>query len=301
VGLVGESGCGKSVTAQSILRINPPPGRLVDGKILFFPNKDCDDGSSSENIDLAKINPKGKQIHEIRGNKISMIFQEPSGALAPIYTIGHQVMEAILIHKDVSKEEACQITINMLDRVGIPNPKQSINRYPFEFSGGMRQRALIAMALSCHPSLLIADEPTTALDMTIQAQILKLMLELQKEFGMAILFITHNLGVIAQIVDKVAVMYLGRIVEEAPVKQIFHNPKHPYTMGLLKAIPRIHSETSEQRLFTIEGRVPGPFERVQGCPFHPRCKKMIPGLCNVNVPDTTQVENKHSVACFLYE
>ena len=221
--------------------------------------------------------------------------------MAPIYTVGDQIIEAIMLHKEVSKKEARMIAVEMLNKVGIPDPGTSIDRYPFEFSGGMRQRAMIAMALSCQPSLLIADEPTTALDATIQAQILKLMLDLQKEFNMAILFITHNLGVIAQIADKVAIMYLGKIVEMAGVREIFHNPKHPYTVGLLKAIPRIKPDQTDDKLFSIRGKVPGPFERVQGCPFHPRCDRMIPGHCNVNMPYEVFLNDGHSVSCFLYE
>lgn len=302
VGLVGESGCGKSVTAQSLLRIVPPPGQITEGKILFKHNQEISEPGSAEQItDLVSLNPRGKKIRDIRGNKIAMIFQEPSGSLAPIYTVGDQIIEAIMLHNEMKKKEARTIAVEMLNKVGIPDPGASIDRYPFEFSGGMRQRAMIAMALSCQPSLLIADEPTTALDATIQAQILKLMLDLQKEFNMAILFITHNLGVIAQIADKVAIMYLGKIVEMAGVREIFHNPKHPYTVGLLKAIPQIKPEQTDDKLFSIKGKVPGPFERVQGCPFHPRCDKMLPGHCDVNMPYEIFLEEGHSVSCFLYE
>jgi len=301
LGLVGESGCGKSVTAQSLLRIVPPPGEISEGNILFNHGKDHSAGSRKQVTDITALSPRGKKIREIRGNEIAMIFQEPSGSLAPIYTVGDQIIEAIMLHNDFRKDQARAIAVEMLNKVGIPDPNESIDRYPFEFSGGMRQRAMIAMALSCQPSLLIADEPTTALDATIQAQILKLMLDLQKEFDMAILFITHNLGVIAQIADKVAIMYLGKIVEMADVREIFNNPKHPYTVGLLKAIPRIKPDSKDERLFSIKGKVPGPFERVQGCPFHPRCDHMIPGHCNVDVPGQVLLDNEHAVTCFLYE
>lgn len=296
VGLVGESGCGKSVTAQSILRIVPPPGILTEGNMFFQEGE-----TASNRVDLAEVDPRGKKIRSIRGNRIAMIFQEPSGSLAPIYTVGDQIMEAILLHKDLKKQAAREITINLLEKVGIPDPENSIDRYPFEFSGGMRQRAMIAMALSCQPALLIADEPTTALDATIQAQILKLMLDLQREYNMAILFITHNLGVVAQIADQVAIMYLGKIVEKAGVREIFYKPKHPYTKGLLKAIPRIQPNTEDGLLYFIKGKVPGPFERVCGCPFHPRCESFIPGVCDQNIPTTTHLENGHTVSCFLYE
>ena len=297
LGLAGESGCGKTVTAQSIMCIIPRPGRIEAGQILFHHSE----GSSNNDvIDLAQLNPRGKRIRQIRGKEIAMVFQEPMSSFSPVYTIGNQIMEAILLHRDVTKGEARAIGIELLDRVGIPNAAQRIDDYPFEFSGGMRQRAMIAMALSCNPSLLIADEPTTALDVTIQAQILELMRDLQREFGMAIMFITHNLGVIAQIANEVAIMYLGKVVEEGPVREIFHDPKHPYTFNLLRAIPHI-GKTSGQRLFSIRGGVPGPFERVRGCAFHPRCDEMIPGRCDVDAPSVTQLGNGHSVRCFLYE
>jgi oligopeptide/dipeptide ABC transporter ATP-binding protein len=297
LGLAGESGCGKTVTAQSIMRIVPRPGRVDAGQILFHRSQ----GSSNNGvIDLAQLNPGGRRIRQIRGKEITMIFQEPMSSFSPVYTIGDQIVEAILLHQRVDKREARAIGIELLDRVGIPNAARRIDDYPFEFSGGMRQRAMIAAALSCNPSLLIADEPTTALDVTIQAQILELMKYLQQEIGMAIMFITHNLGVIAQIANKVAIMYLGKVVEEGPVREIFHNPNHPYTVNLLQAIPRI-GKTSGQRLFSIRGGVPGPFERVRGCAFHPRCDEMIPGRCDMDVPTVTQLGNGHSVRCFLYQ
>jgi peptide/nickel transport system ATP-binding protein len=301
VGVVGESGCGKTVTAQTILRIVPPPGRIDSGQILLNQTKTSSDRSTVvDNIDLAQLNPTGRQIRDIRGNEVAMIFQEPMSSFSPLYTIGNQLVEAILLHQDVDKADALSTIIDLLEKVGIPSAAQRVDQYPHEFSGGMRQRAMIAMALSCNPSLLIADEPTTALDVTIQAQILDLMRDLQQEMGMAIMFITHNLGVIAQIADEVAIMYLGKVVEHGSVRDIFHNPQHPYTFNLLRAIPRI-GKTSGQRLVAIEGMVPSPFERPPGCAFHPRCERMIVGRCDVEVPSITQLENGHTVACFLHE
>jgi len=292
LGVVGESGCGKTVTAQSIMRIIPRPGRIDTGQILLH--------RSNGVIDLAQLNPAGEEICQIRGKEIAMVFQEPMSSFSPVHTIGNQIIEAILLHQRVGKKEARARAIELLDRVGIPNASKRIDDYPFEFSGGMRQRAMIAMALSCNPALLIADEPTTALDVTIQAQILELMRDLQREFGMAIMFITHNLGVIAQIADEVAIMYLGKVVEEGSVREIFHNPKHPYTFNLLRAIPRI-GKTSGQRLFSIRGGVPGPFERPRGCAFHPRCDEILPGRCDVDDPPVIQLDKDHKVRCFLYE
>lgn len=299
LGLVGESGCGKTVTAQSIMRIVPRPASIDGGQIVFYRIRGSSESRVIEEIDLTQLNPTGSQIRDIRGEEIAMIFQEPMGSFSPLHTIGNQVMEVVLLHQRVGKQEARARAVEMLDRVGIPNAARRIDDYPFEFSGGMRQRAMIAMALCCNPSLLIADEPTTALDVTIQAQILELMRDLQQEIGMAIMFITHNLGVIAQIADEVAIMYLGKVVEEGPVREIFHNPKHPYTVNLLRAIPHI-GKTSGQLLFSIRGGVPGPFERPPGCAFHPRCDEMIPGRCDVEVPTVTQLDSSHSVRCLLY-
>jgi len=299
LGLVGESGCGKTVTAQTMLRIVPVPGRIDSGQILLH-LLDHVDGDQEEIIDIAGLNPTGSQIRKIRGTEIAMIFQEPMSSFSPLYTIGNQVMEALLLHQYMDKREAREITIDLLTKVGIPIASQRVDQYPHEFSGGMRQRAMIAMALSCNPSLLIADEPTTSLDVTIQAQILDLMKSLQDEFGMAIMFITHNLGVIAQIADEIAIMYIGRVVETGPAREIFHHPKHPYTVNLLRAVPRI-GKTSGQRLVAIEGVVPSPFERPTGCAFHPRCDHMIPGHCEVDDPEVIQVGVAHEVRCFLYE
>lgn len=300
LGLAGESGCGKTVTGQTILRIVPPPGRIDDGRVLLYRDgKASDNGEVDKPVDLTQLDPAGRYMRRIRGKEIAMIFQEPMASLAPTYTVGHQIMEPIILHQDVEKKEARRLAIDLLKRVGIPNASESIDRYPFEFSGGMRQRAMIAMALSCHPSLLIADEPTTALDVTIQAQILRLMRKLQQDLGMAILFITHNLGVIAQIADDIAIMYLGRIVETGSVYQIFDDPKHPYTANLLRAIPRI-GQTAKEGLYSIRGMVPNPFDRVSGCPFHPRCDRMISGRCDVDIPEPTEVGESHTVSCFLY-
>jgi oligopeptide/dipeptide ABC transporter ATP-binding protein len=301
VGVVGESGCGKTVTAQTVLRIVPPPGRIESGQILLNQPRSSSNGSTvSERVDLAQLNPTGRQIRDIRGGDIAMIFQEPMSSFSPLHTIGNQLTESILLHKDVSKAQALATIIDLLEKVGIPNAVRRMDQYPHEFSGGMRQRAMIASALSCSPKLLIADEPTTALDVTIQAQILNLMKNLQQEMGMAIMFITHNLGVIAQIADEVAIMYLGRIVEHGSVIDVFDNPQHPYTVNLLRAIPRI-GKTTGRRLFAIRGMVPSPFERPSGCPFHPRCEQVIAGRCDVDIPSVTQVKDGHTVACFLHQ
>lgn len=296
LGVVGESGCGKTVTAQSVLRIIPPPGRIEAGQILFHPP-----GSDGKGVvDLAHLDPTGSEIRKIRGKDIAMIFQEPMSSFSPVHTIGSHIVEAILLHQDVTQAKAREMTIELLRLVGISGAEQRVDNYPHQFSGGMRQRAMIAMALSCAPSLLIADEPTTALDVTIQAQILDLMRGLQKRLGMAVMFITHNLGVIAQIADTVAIMYLGQVVEYGPVREILRNPKHPYTVDLLRAVPRL-GKTAGQRLVAIEGSIPSPFHRPSGCPFHPRCSRMMPGRCEVHMPAMTQLDDQHSVRCLLYE
>jgi len=294
IGVVGESGCGKSITARSILRILPEPGQIDAGEILFQSNE------TNAIIDIAKMDLKDPYLRKIRGGEISMIFQEPMNSFSVYHTIGDQIMEVVLEHQDVSKNTAREMTIEMLHKVGIPNASTRVDQYTHEYSGGMRQRAMIAMALICHPSLLIADEPTTSLDVTIQAQVLTLMKNLQEEFHSSIMFITHNLGVIAQIADEVAIMYLGYVVERGTVQDIFHRPKHPYTENLLKAIPKI-GKTKGQRLDAIEGMVPGSFEIVHGCPFHDRCEKMIAGICDQMVPRETSIDGEHKVSCFLYE
>ncbi len=300
LGVVGESGCGKSITARSILRIVRPPGRIVGGKILWHPRSNGN-GSPAKTVDLTGLNPQGNQMRNIRGAEIAMIFQEPMSSLSPVHTVGNQIMSVILLHQVLSKEEARKETLRVLDQVRMPQPSRIIDRYPHQLSGGMRQRAMIAMALSCNPDLLIADEPTTALDVTTEAQILSLLRTLQSELGMAIMFITHNLGVVAQMTENVIVMYLGKVVERADVNTLFHNPKHPYTMSLLKAIPRLGT-SGEGRLASIKGTVPDPYSIVTGCPFHPRCPAFMPALCDTIVPQETIVDGnpKHSVRCHLY-
>lgn len=301
VGVVGESGCGKSMTAMSIMRLIPPPGQIVEGEIRFHrPFDDRDD--ASDIIDLAQLESNSRQLRDIRGNQISMVFQEPMTALSPVRTVGKQISEAILLHQDVNKAEARDIAIETLARVKMPNPEQRFDDYPFQLSGGMRQRAVIAMALACRPQLLIADEPTTALDVTTEAQILDLMRELQSESDMAILYITHNLGVVAEMAEEVVVMYMGKVVERTNVDSIFYNAKHPYTKGLLNSIPRLEDVLQDKRekLNAIEGMVPSPYQRLQGCTFHPRCPDFMPGVCDEAEPQLIQLEEGHAVRCHLY-
>jgi peptide/nickel transport system ATP-binding protein len=296
--IVGESGCGKSMTARSILQIVQPPGKVVEGEMLFH-RKDPATGAANT-IDLATLDPKGAAIRAIRGQEISMIFQEPMTSFSPIHTIGDQIAETILIHHAVSKEEARRRSVEMLRKVGVPRAEDRFDAYPFQLSGGLRQRAMIAMALANNPALLIADEPTTALDVTTQAQILELMKGLQDEFGMAMIFITHDLGVVAEIADEVAVMYLGIVVERGDVDQIFHEPRHPYTRALLRSIPRL-GEATRERLDSIRGMVPDPYNRPSGCPFQTRCDFMMPGVCDRIVPPTTALGHRRDVRCHLYE
>jgi len=299
--VVGESGCGKSVTARSIMQIVDPPGRIDAGEMLFHRiHQDSGSSEQEEVIDLARMNPRSEAIRKIRGKEIAMIFQEPMTSLSPVHTIGHQIGQAILLHTSATKTEARDQTIEVLRLVGIPRPETRVDTYPFQLSGGMRQRAMIAMALSCHPALLIADEPTTALDVTTQAQIIDLMIKLQGERGMAILFITHDMGVVAEVADDVVVMYLGLVVERAPVDTIFHNPKHPYTQALLRSIPQIGPRV-RQRLEVIKGMVPDPYNRPKGCPFHPRCLKRIAGVCDQILPPKVELEPGHDVRCVLYD
>jgi len=293
--LVGESGCGKSVACRALMQIVRNPGRVVSGEILY--NRAAQ-GGQAEIIDIAKMDPKGKEIRDIRGKEISMIFQEPMTSLSPMYTVGNQIIENILIHTKQTKEEARALAIKLLDQVGIPRADRLVDEYPFRLSGGMRQRSMIAMALSCNPNLLIADEPTTALDVTTQANILDLMLDLQKSYSMTLLFITHDLGVVAEIADEVAVMYLGKIVEKSDVYTIFNSPRHPYTQALLKSLPKIAIKRED--LDPIKGMVPNPFRRPGGCPFHPRCPQAF-AECKVLVPNTTHLTPNHSVQCLLYE
>jgi oligopeptide/dipeptide ABC transporter ATP-binding protein len=338
LGIVGESGCGKSVTARAILRIIERPGRIVSGDIHFRPARQSrrggrgsrsgdatatgqDNGGragatevagsannaatgsagTSRTIELTALEPQGATIRDIRGQEISMIFQEPMTSLNPVYTVGNQIQEAILLHQTSDRDEAARRAVDILRRVGMPNPERIARSYPHQLSGGMRQRAMIAMALSCTPTLLIADEPTTALDVTTEAQILELMRELQSDFQMSIMFITHSMGVVAQLCDEVIVMYLGRVVERAPVDDLFHDPKHPYTVSLLRSIPRIGTSRGTP-LEVIKGSVPDPYSTVPGCPFHPRCPSAMKGICDTVLPIEAPVENKpdHSVRCHLY-
>jgi oligopeptide/dipeptide ABC transporter ATP-binding protein len=287
LGVVGESGCGKTVTAQSVLRIVPRPGRIVSGEIIYYP-------PNGPPIDLAKLDPYSPRIRSIRGKEMAYIFQEPMAALSPVHTVGHQMIERVRLHLGLGKEEARARAIDVLARVGMPRPSQTIDRYAHQLSGGQRQRAIIAMALVCGPSLLIADEPTTALDVTTEAQILELLQELQLEFGMAMQYITHNLGVVAELVDDVIVMYLGKPVEYGPVEEIFDNPRHPYTRALLRAIPKL-GKKSHQRLESIRGMVPDPYRIPAGCAFHPRCPLYRPGICDE--PQYLEVGPNHRALC----
>ncbi len=289
LGLIGESGCGKSVTALSILQILPRNAKC-NGKVLFYNGKKI--------INILELNSKGEEIRQIRGNEISMIFQEPAASFSPVYTIGEHMVEAITLHKNISEKLAKEKALEMLEKVKIPDPKKIIDAYPFELSGGMLQRSMIAMALLCNPKILIADEPTTALDVTIQAQILYLIKELQKEFHSSIIFITHDLAVISQMADKIAVMYLGHIVEEANVYEMFKNPLHPYTKALLDSIPKYG--VRKTRLETISGVVPDPYNLPKGCRFHTRCNKFMEGLCDVQQPKVVEISENHKVKCFLY-
>jgi len=285
LGIVGESGCGKSVTSLSIMRlIESPPGKIVAGEINF------------QGKDLIKI-PE-KEMRKIRGNDISMIFQEPMTSLNPVYTVGDQIIEAIMLHKGVDRKEARKQAIDMLTKVGIPLPEQRVDEYPHQLSGGMRQRVMIAMALSCDPKLLIADEPTTALDVTIQAQILELMNSLKESYGMSIMMITHDLGVIAEVSDRVAVMYAGKVVEYTDVDTLFDDPKHPYTWGLMNSIPKLDKDVD--RLEAIPGSVPSPLNFPEGCKFNTRCP-LAEGKCYDEEPPLEDAADGHMVRCWRYE
>ena len=298
LGIVGESGCGKSVTARSILRIVDRPGRIVDGEIWF--RRPPVNGGPARTVNLAQLEPNGHEMRAIRGAEIALIFQEPMSSFSPVHSVGSQIVEAILLHQPVGRREARDKAIEMLRRVGVASPEQRMDQLSNQLSGGLRQRAMIAMALSCHPTLLIADEPTTALDVTTQTQILELMRQLQHEDGMAIMLITHDLGVVAEMATDVAVMYLGRVVEQAPVDAIFHAPRHPYTRALLRSIPRMRVR-SRERLTPIAGAVPHPYDRPTGCPFHPRCESFMAGTCDRRTPSLRPVGDHHAVSCFLYE
>ena len=294
LGVVGESGCGKSVTARSIMNIVPKPGKTVEGEILYHRRV----RGTEQAIDLTKMAPQSDEMRNIRGAEIAMVFQEPMTSLSPVHTVGNQISEAIRLHQGLDQEMARTRAIEMLDLVGMPLPDRTIDQYAHELSGGMRQRAMIAMALSCHPSLLIADEPTTALDVTTEAQILKLMRLLQNDLGMAIMYITHNLGVVAQMTENVLVMYMGKVVEQADVDTLFYKPLHPYTRALLQSIPRLGQKTREKRrLASIRGMVPDPYALPKGCAFHPRCSEMVPGVCDVEEPAMLEVAPGHRVRC----
>jgi peptide/nickel transport system ATP-binding protein len=293
IGIVGESGCGKSVMTRSILRIVDPPGRIVDGSItLRFA-----DGRAP--IDLVGLRADGPEIQAIRGKEIALIFQEPMASFSQYYTVGDQIIEAIRLHSDLDARQARARAIEMLRQVGIPSAERRVDEYPFQLSGGLRQRVMIAMALACAPRILIADEPTTALDVTTQAQVLDLLRDLRDREGLSMVIITHDMGVIAEMADDVVVMYLGRAVERGPVDAIFHDPKHPYTRALLRSIPSVDA-APRSRLATMPGAIPHPLNRPRGCPFHPRCDNAIPGLCDGEVPEAVQVGADREVACVLY-
>jgi peptide/nickel transport system ATP-binding protein len=333
VGVIGESGCGKSVTARAILAMIPKPGKITSGKILYHRKKSPGHGNGNGNghghsgseiteiIDLTKVHTDGETIRQIRGGEIGMIFQEPMSSLTPVYTAGTLINEAVSLHrltplkklgdqmgaamrarnKGLTKQESRDIAIEMLRKVGIPKPTQRVDSYPHQLSGGQRQRVMIAIALSCEPSMLIADEPTTALDVSIEAQILDIMKELQESVNMAIMFITHNLGVVANMAHEIVVMYMGKAVERASVKDLFYEPKHPYTQSLLKSIPQLGKKKAGERLASISGMVPNPFRLPTGCVFHPRCPAFMPGKCDKIVPGWTKVGEDHWVSCLLYE
>ena len=284
IGIVGESGCGKSVTATSIMHLIEKPGRIVDGQVLF-------DG---EDITYASA----KEINKIRGDRMTMIFQEPMTSLNPVYTVGKQVSEAIILHQHVSKEEARRMTIDIFEQVGIPEPEKRFKSYPHQLSGGLRQRVMIGMAMVCKPDLMIADEPTTALDVTIEAQILHLMREMQQKSGASIIMITHNLGVVAELCDEVYVMYAGKVMEHAEIHELFKNPCHPYTYGLLNSIP--DTQGTKDRLYTIKGMVPNLLKLPQGCRFCPRCDKAMK-ICMTTQPELQTVADGHEVRCHLFD
>jgi oligopeptide/dipeptide ABC transporter ATP-binding protein len=288
LGLVGESGCGKSITALSVMRLISPPGRIVNGEILF-------DGK-----DLLRLSEA--EMRHMRGDDIAMIFQDPMTSLNPVYTVGEQIAEALRLHRKLSRKDARRATIEAMREVAIPDPARRVDDYPHQLSGGMRQRVMIAMALACNPRLLIADEPTTALDVTIQAQILELLNELRKQRDLAVLLITHDLGVVAEVADRVAVMYTGRIVEESPVDELFARPKHPYTEGLLRSVPKLTSEhvARKERLETIEGVVPRPTDLPPGCHFAPRCPHRMP-RCTLDPIPLYELEGGVQVRCVLYD
>jgi peptide/nickel transport system ATP-binding protein len=310
--VVGESGCGKSIMARSILRLIERPGRIVDGELLWSRKEKAgvtgvpaaDRGGQvvarQDTVDLAALDAGSEELRNVRGAEIAMVFQEPMASLSPMYTVGNQITEAIRLHLPLSKEEAWQRGLELLEHVGIPRAARTMESYPFQLSGGMCQRVMIAIALSCRPRLLIADEPTTALDVTTQARIIDLLRDLQAETGMAMMFITHDLGVVAEVADEVVVMYLGTVVEQASVDDLFHDPQHPYTKALLRSIPKMGSG-ARQTLATIRGQVPHPQNRPTGCPFHPRCDYAIPGLCDQVEPPLVQLGPRRVSRCVLHD
>ncbi len=323
MGIIGESGCGKSVTARAILRMIPRPGKITGGNIIYHRRRRLAGHQTAPAetniIDLTTLDPDGETIRQIRGGEIAMIFQEPMSSLTPVYTAGTHINEAVTLHRllpiktlgdqmadkimqyrHVTREEAREIAVQMLRRVGIPRPEQRVDSYPHQLSGGQRQRVMIAIALSTEPAMLIADEPTTALDVSIEAQILDIMRELQQTANMAIMFITHNLGVIASMADEIVVMYMGKQVERAKVVDLFYNPKHPYTKALLQSVPKLGPRTG-QRLASIEGMVPDPLRLPTGCVFHPRCPAFMPGKCDQTIPRWVEAGPDHWARCLLYE
>jgi peptide/nickel transport system ATP-binding protein len=319
VGVIGESGCGKSMTARAILQMIPKPGKITNGDVFYYRKVKQNGGEIVDKIRITSLHHDGPEIRRIRGGEIGMIFQEPMSSLTPVYTAGNQIAEAvslhrlvpikkvgdqigenIMAHRKVTKQEARELAIEMLRKVGIPKPEQRVDSYPHQLSGGQRQRVMIAIALSCEPAMLIADEPTTALDVSIEAQILDLMRGLQESVNMAIMFITHNLGVIAEMADEIVVMYMGKQVERAKVNNLFYEPRHPYTKALLRSIPQV-GKRQNVRLATIEGMVPDPFNLPKGCVFHPRCPAFMPGKCDRIAPTWKQVADEHWVRCLLYE
>jgi oligopeptide/dipeptide ABC transporter ATP-binding protein len=301
LGIVGESGCGKSVTARSILRIVEKPGRIVSGEILLRRPAGAGPSAAEETVDLVRLDAGSREMRQIRGGEIGLVFQEPMTSFSPVHTVGNQMVETIQLHLGLDAAGARARAIDLLRQVGIPKPERRVDEYAFQLSGGLRQRAMIATALACGPRVLIADEPTTALDVTTQAQILDLLRHLQAREGMAVVLITHNLGVVAEMCDEVVVMYLGRVVERGPVDTIFHAPQHPYTQALLRSIPSIQAEV-RTKLPTIAGSIPHPHNRPSGCPFHPRCVEWIRGTCERHEPELQPVggDGVHAVSCFLH-
>ncbi len=318
LGVIGESGCGKSITAKAVMQMVPKPGKITGGEILYYQRDKYDPQKPTEVINITKLDPDGDAIRKIRGGEFAMIFQEPMSSLTPVYTtgtligealhlhrmipktVGQQMVQNITAYRPVTKEEAREISIEMLQKVGIPKPHERVDAYPHQLSGGQRQRVMVAIALSCHPFMLIADEPTTALDVSIEAQILDLMRELQKSMEMSIMFITHNLGVVAEMAKEIVVMYMGKQVEKSDTVRVFYEPKHPYTRALLQSIPKVGKRANE-RLASIKGMVPDPFHLPSGCVFHPRCPSFMAGKCDVLTPSWIEAEPDHWVRCLLYE